>query len=163
MALKINKSGVDINGEAYPYLHVTLGPQVELQYDRVSVRTNCFNGADASVGYGPTIIPEGWAIRFDPIKIQYEEGAENDLENWVNTKVMLKLSTEENIPYEYMQYENDVFELDPSTGEQVLDPSTGQPIKLHTTGELITKANGTHMFYTKTLPAFCEADDLEIV
>ena len=154
MAIKINKSGIDLNGEAYPYLHVTLDPFLELHYDRVSVNTTCFNGLDISTnGYGPKIIPEGWE-RFNPIKLQYEEGAEADLESWSNTKVMEHLSSELDLPYEYMQYETDVFEL---------DPSTGQPIKLHSVGELITKVNGTHMFYTKKLPAFCEADDLEIV
>lgn len=163
MAIKINKAGVDINGKAYPYLHVNLDSKVELHYNRVSVGTTCFNGLDISInGYGPKIIPEGWE-RLDPIKLPYEEGAENDLDNWVNTKVMEKLSTPENIPYEYMQYETDIFELDPSTGEQVLDSSTGAPIKLHEAGELITKSNGTYKFYTKVIPAFCEKEDLEIV
>ena len=58
-----------------------------------------------------------------------------------------------------MAYETDVFDLDPSTGEPILD-GEDNPIKLHSEGELIKKKNGTYQFYTKTLPIFCELEDV---
>lgn len=163
MALKINKPGKDLNGESYPYLHVNLQPIVEEHYDRVSVNTTCFNGLDISInGYGPKIVPEGWD-RFDPIKIPLEDGYDTDLNQWVHQKCSEELSTVRKLPYEYMKYEEDVYDLDPSTGDPILDPSTGQPIVLHKAGDFILKANGTYRFYEKELTRFCEAEDIEII
>jgi len=187
MALIINKSGTDRDGNSYPFLYVEINPVIELHYDRVSINTKCFNGLDVS-NYGfegwwdasLVVDPSGnydasvWVNpikplqieewdRFDPIKAPFEDEASTNLISWSLQKSIVEITTTKNVPYEYMQYENDVFELDASTGEPVIDPSTGQPIKLHTTGELITKGNGTYMFYTRTLPIFCETVDVSIV
>ncbi len=163
MAIIINKPGVDINGRSYPYLKIDITPEIELHYDRVFIKTKCFNGTDISneIENPEFIIPEKWD-RFDPIVVPYEEAAQN-LSSWAHQKVLEELSSEKNIPYEYMAYEDDVYDLDPSTGEQILDPSTGTPIKLHKKGELIKKKNGTYMFYTKILPRFCEEEDIKII
>lgn len=187
MAIKINKPGLDINGFPYDFLHVELDPFIELHYDRVSVNTKCYNGLDASQGLegywdvstaildpsvGPVdvsiwisplqpILPEDWD-RFNPIKIPFELEASTNLEEWAHEKCAEELTSTKAVPYEYMAYETDVFDLDPSTGEPILDPSTNEAIKLHSKGELIKKANGTYMFYTKILPIFCELEDVSI-
>jgi len=188
MAIKIYKAGVTIEDVSYGSLHVELNPFIELHYDRVSVNTKCYDGLDASMfgieGYwdvstqildpsvGPVdvsvwvdpithIIPKDWD-RFNPIKIPFELEASTNLEAWAHEKCVEELTSVKAVPYEYMAYETDVYDLDPSTGDPVLDPCTNEPIVLHSQGELIKKANGTYMFYTKILPIFCELEDVSI-
>lgn len=107
------------------------------------------------------IIPVDWD-RFNPIKIPFELEASTNLEEWAHEKCVEELTTAKLLPYEYMAYETDVYDLDPSSGDPMLDPCTNQPIVLHSQGELIKKANGTYMFYTKILPIFCELEDVSI-
>ena len=159
MSIIINKPGQTINDVSYGFLQVELNPFIELHYDRVSVNTKCYDGLDASM-FSP-IIPKDWD-RFNPIKIPFELEASTNLEEWAHEKCVEALTTTKNVPYEYMAYETDIFDLDPSTGDPVLDPCTNEPIVLHTQGELIKKANGTYMFYTKILPIFCELEDVSI-
>lgn len=158
MALVINKPGEIKTGGSYSSLYVNLEIIVEEHYDRVSVNTSCLK--DSSTG--AKMVPVGWE-RFDPIKIPLEEGYDTDLNQWVHQKCLEELSSPKKLPYEYMQYEADVYDLDPSTGDPILDPSTGQPIILHHTGDFILKSNGTHRFYEKELPRFCEAEDIETI
>ena len=188
MSIIINKSGVDVNDVSYGFLQVELSPQIELHFDRVSINTKCFNGLDAS-NYGiphwepstyedpdPSvgtvdvsiwvdpilpIFPSEWT-RFNHIEIPFELEASTNLEEWSHEKTVEEITSVKALPYEYMAYEDDVFDLDPSSGEIVLDPCTNEPIKLHTKGELIKKKNETYQFYTKILPIFCELEDVSI-
>ena len=188
MSIIINKPGITVDDVSYGFLQMELYPFIELQYDRVSVNTKCYDGLDASMfgleGYWDvsiaildpsvgavdvslwvepiqSIIPEGWN-RFNPIKIPFELEASTNLEQWSHEKCVEELTTIKAVPYEYMAYETDVYDLDPSTGDPVLDPCTNEPIILHSQGELIKKANGTYIFYTKILPIFCELEDVSI-
>jgi hypothetical protein len=164
MPLRINKPGIDIDGREFPFIQVEIDPQIEIHYDRVSIFTKCFNGNDVSSGIEnpEEIVPVGWE-RFNPIKVPYEEEASEDLFSWSHQKALDEISSSKNLPYEYMAYEADVYDLDPSTGEYILDPSTNEPIKLHSKGELVKKLNGTYMFYTKEIPRFCETEDISIL
>jgi len=188
MSIIINKQGIDINSNSYDSLYVELNPFIEMHYDRVSIHTKCYNYLDVLI-YGlevgtydssividasgneidylqyippaQSIIPVGWE-RFNPILVPFELEASTNLESWSIDKVIEELTNEKSLPYEYMAYEDDVFELDPFTGEIILDPSTGESIIIHAKGELIKKQNGTYMFYNKKLPRFCEAEDVSI-
>jgi len=187
MSIIINQGGFDINGREYEFLQVEIDPRIELDYNRVSIETLCFNGEDVSL-YGITgwwdpstvidssgnlvdvsiwvppidpVIPELWD-RFDPIIASFELEASTNMEVWSHNKAVEELTDIKDIPYEYYAYEADVFDLDPSTGEPILDASTGEPIKLHSEGDLIMKYNGTNMFYTKTIDRFCELEDVSI-
>ena len=188
MAIIINKPGTDINLNSYDSIYVDLNPFIELHYDRVSINTKCYNYMDVSLygfegtydssividasgneidypQYNPPaqiIVPMGWE-RFNPIIIPFELEASTNLESWATTKAIEELTNEKKIPYEYMAYENDVFELDASTGDIIIDPSTGVGIIIHSKGELIKKRNGNYMFYTKKLPRFCETEDISII
>jgi hypothetical protein len=162
MSLIINKVGKDINGNEFPFLKVDIYPELEPQYNRVSIKTSCFNGIDISIGVeNPLVItPEKWD-RFNVFTIEYEDEIQ-DLTIWSHEKTIEELSSEKNIPYEYMMYEDDIYDLDPITGEQILDPVTSKPIKLHKKGELIKKSNGTYFLYTRVLPRYCESEDVII-
>lgn len=187
MALKINKPGQTINDASYGALYVELNPFIELHYNRVSVNTKCYDFDDVSV-YGlegtwdsslvidpsgnydvsvwippaQPIIPKNWE-RFNPMKFDFELEASTNLENWATEKAKINLTSIHHIPYEYMAYEEDVYQLDPSTGDPVLDPCTNEPIKLHSAGDLIKKENGTYLFYTRTIDRFCELADVSIL
>ena len=188
MSIIINKSGVDINDVSYGFLQIELDPQLELHYDRVSINTTCYDGFDASM-YGITgwwdvsttildpcigpvdisiwvdpispIQPAGWD-RFKEIKVPFELEASTNLEVWSHRKAARELINVKYLPYEYMAYEEDVFKLDPSSGDPVLDPCTNQPIIIHPKGELIKKSNNTYQFHTKVLDIFCELEDVSI-
>ena len=189
MSLIINKSGITINDVSYGFLHVTIEPEIELHYDRVSIKTECFDGLEASIygldgwwdssvaildpSIGPVdisiwiepiqpIFPIDWN-RFDPINVPFEQEASTNLDVWAHNKTKEELISVKPEPYSYMMYEDDVLELDVSTGDPVLDPCTNQPILVHEKAELIKKKNGTFMFFTKILPIFCEDEDIEIV
>jgi hypothetical protein len=184
MALKINKPGSTVNDASYGALYIELDPFIELHYDRVSINTKCYDWEDVSLygleGYwtntvdasgidvstwvdpAQPIIPKNWE-RFNPIKVDFEEDASTKLQAWSVKKTIAELTRVKNIPYEYMKYEDNVYELDPSSGEPVVDPSTGQPVVIHSKGELIKKENGVFMFYTKQYDRFCEIDDVSIL
>jgi hypothetical protein len=119
---------------------------------------------DISVWIPPIehIIPKGWK-RFNPMKFDFEEEASTNLESWAAIKAKRELTSQKAVPYEYMAYEDDIYDLDPSSGDPILDPCTNQPILLHAKGELIKKENGTYLFYTKVLDRFCEAEDVSIL
>jgi hypothetical protein len=183
MAIKIYKSGLTIDDVSYGGLHVELNPFIEMHYNRVSVNTKCYtledvstyglvgtwidtldaSGNDVSTWVPPAqeIIPQSWE-RFNPVKIDFELEASTNLEQWSHEKVKQELVSKRTIPYEYMKYEADVYELDPSSGEPVLDPCTNQPIILHAKDELIKKANGTYQFYTRIEDEFCQPEDVSI-
>ena len=186
MALKINKPGLTIEDVSYGGLHVELSPFIEMHYNRVSINTKCYSQEDVSL-YGldgfwdsslvidpsgnydvsvwippaQSIIPKGWD-RFNPIKVDFEEEASTNLNLWSHQKVKRELVSVKHVPYEYMAYEEDVYELDPSSGDPVLDPCTNEPIVIHSKGDLMKKSNGTYMFYTKTLENFCDPEDVSI-
>jgi len=187
MPLKINKPGVTVNDVSYNALHVELNPFIEPQYSRVSINTRCYDfdevsirgleGAwDSSLVIDPSgnydvsiwiepeepIVPKNWD-RFNPIKVDFEEEASTNLVEWAAMKSKIELTSHKSIPYEYMAYEDDVYELDSSTGDPILDPCTNQPIIIHAKGELIKKENGTYLFYTRVLDRFCEAEDVSIL
>jgi len=187
MVLKINKPGLTIEDVSYGSLYVELNPFIELHYNRVSINTKCYDYEDVSI-YGldgswdsslvidpsgnydvsifiepaQPIIPKNWE-RFNPMKFDFEEEASTNLDVWATEKAIEDLSSVKRIPYEYMKYEENVYDLDPSTGDPILDPCTNEPVILHSVGELIRKDNGTFMFYTRTLDRFCEAVDISIL
>jgi len=189
MSIIINKSGVTVDDVSYGFLQIELDSQLELHYDRVLINTQCFDGLDAS-NYGlnghwepstyedpdpsvgtvdvsiwvdpiSPIFPSEWQ-RFNNFEVPFELEASTNLEEWSHEKSVEELTSIKASPYEYMAYEADVFDLDPSSGEPVLDPCTNEPIKLHVKGDLIKKKNGTYQFYTKILPIFCELEDVSI-
>lgn len=186
MAIKILKSGLTIEDVSYGGLHVELQPFIEMHYNRVSINTKCYDiddvfayglegtwdsstvidpsgNFDVSIWIPPAIpiVPMGWE-RFNPIKVDFELEASTNLEVWAHLKTKQALVTQKLVPYEYMKYEENVYDLDPSTGDPILDPCTNQPIILHSAGELIRKSNGTYMFYTKVLDPFCDPEDISI-
>jgi len=189
MSIIINKPGVDTNDVSYGFLQVELYPQIELHFDKVSINTKCFDGLEASTyginGYWDSstyedpdpsvgtvdvsiwvdpilsIFPSEWN-RFNTIEIPFELEASTNLEELSHEKTVEELTNIKASPFEYMAYEADVFDLDPSSGEPVLDPCTNEPITLHVQGELIKKKNDTYQFYTKILPIFCELEDVSI-
>lgn len=187
MSIIINKPGVDVNDISYGFLQVELSPKLENNI--VAIKNRCYNGLDASI-YGldgwwdvstyedpdpsigivdvsvwvppiKSIFPIGWED-YEVIQEPFELEASGNLVNWSHDKVVEQLIVERSFPDSYMVYEDDVLELDPSTGEPVLDPSTGQPIINHAKGDLVTKDEETYLFYTKTYDRFCEAEDVSI-
>lgn len=146
MQLKINKPGLTIEDASYGSLYVELDPFFEPGYNRISVNTKCYNFDDVAANgleSAEAITPKNWE-RFNPMKFDFELEASTNLEEWSLNKAIVDLTSIHNVPYEYMKYEADVYDLDPSTGEPILDSSTGLPILLHVKDELIKKDNGVY-------------------
>jgi hypothetical protein len=160
ISIVINKPGIDINEQEYPFLFVELNPQIELHYDRVSIKSKCYKGVNIDNNeYSDKIIPKNWD-RLYVVKVPYEKESENDMNEWVTQKFINELTSKKHIPYEYLKYEDDVFDLDETTGEPKLN-AENKPILLYKKGELIKKRNGTYKFYTKIIDEFCELEDIK--
>lgn len=161
MALIIEKPGVDITGIDYNFLYIELRPEIETHYDRVSVKTIVYKGTNIDTNeYGEKITPEGWE-RFSMLKIPYDDMTDIDFDKWVNEKSFELITSPKTLMYEYMTYEDDIFDINDSG--DIKKDKDGNPIILHKKGEIIKKKNGTSMFYNKELPPFCETNQIKII
>jgi hypothetical protein len=165
MALIINKSGIDNNGVEYPFLYFNLIPEIELHYDRVSINIKSYKGIDISgQTFGERVFPgEYWEQFYNQIHIDYEDGCESDLENWIHQKAITYLTTKKYDMCTYKIYQDDIFLLNEETGEIVLNEETDEPIILNKKGDLIKLKNGTYDMYDKEILPFCEESEIQIV
>jgi len=165
MALIINKRGVDNKGVEYPFLYMNLIPEIDLKFERVSISIKCYKGIDISgKTFGERVFPsEYWTHFYSQLQIEYEDGIEEDLENWIHQKTITYLTTKKYLMQTYRKYTEDIFLLDEETGEYILDEETDEPIILNKKGDLIKKKNGTFDTYNHEILPFCEEIQIEIV
>lgn len=166
MALIINKSGTDNNGIDYSFLYFDLIPEIELHYDRVSINVKSYKSLEGYSGktFEERVFPsEYWDQFYNQIHIDYEDGIESDLENWIHQKTITYLTTKKYDMHTYKKYTDDIFLLDEETGEYILDEETDEPIILNKKDELIKLRSGVYDMYNKEIFPFCEESEIEII